>query len=148
MAAPAINPFRTEAPAASFTAKTTIERADWDLTWNMPVETGGLLVGKKVDLDYELFLRDLEEDLEMRGAVNLYKVQKDEAAETAEIAAKLSGGKQRAKGQLDPDVRMTDDVQEDDGEEDVDFPEIKLDELLEEFDEMTLQDNGVHPHST
>ena len=102
---------------------------------------------KKVDLDYELFLRDLEEDLEMRGAVNLYKVQKDEAAETAEIAARLSGGKQRAKGQLDPDVRMTDDVQEEDGEEEVDFPEIKLDELLEEFDEMTLQDNGVHPHS-
>ena len=38
---------------ASFTAKTTIERADWDLTWNMSVETGGLLVGKKVDLEID-----------------------------------------------------------------------------------------------
>ena len=31
-------------------AKTTVEREDWDLTWNMAIETGGLLVGKKVDL--------------------------------------------------------------------------------------------------
>lgn len=98
---------------------------------------------KKVDLDYELFLRDLEEDLEMRGAVNLYKTQKDGAAETAEIAARLAGGKQRAKGQLDPDVQMADGAQEEDEEEEADFPEIKLDELLEEFDEMTLQDDEI-----
>lgn len=98
---------------------------------------------KKVDQDYELFLRDLEEDLEMREAVNLYKV-KDEAAETAEIAARLSGGKQRTKGQLDPDVHMTDGVQENDDEE-ADFPEVRLEELLEEFDEMTLRDSGIQP---
>lgn len=102
---------------------------------------------KKVDQDYELFLRDLEEDLEMRGAVNLYKVQKDEAVEAAEIAARLAGGKQRAKGQLDPDVPMSDGAQEDDDEEEVGFPEVGLEELLEEFDELTLQDNGIQPHS-
>jgi len=102
---------------------------------------------KKIDQDYELFLRDIEEDLEMRGAVNLYKVKKDEAAETAEIAARLSGGKQRAKGQLDPDVQMTDSAQKDDDEEEADFPDVRLEELLEEFDEMTLQDNGIQPHS-
>ena len=100
---------------------------------------------KKVDQDYELFLRDLEEDMEMRGAVNLYKIQKDEASETAEIAAKLAGGKQRVKGQLDPDVQMADSVHQDD---EADFPEMRLDELLEEFDEMTLQDNGIQPHVT
>jgi polyisoprenoid-binding protein YceI len=38
---------------AAFSAKTTVERADWDLTWNVPVETGGLLVGKKVDLEID-----------------------------------------------------------------------------------------------
>ena len=32
---------------------------------------------KKVDEDYELFLRDIEEDDEMRAAVNLYKSQND-----------------------------------------------------------------------
>lgn len=99
---------------------------------------------EKVDQDYELFLRDLEEDLEMRGAVNLYKIQKDETTERTDIAARLAGGKQRAKGQLDPDVQMTDGAQEDDKEEEeTDFPEIKLGELLEEFDEMTLQDDGI-----
>lgn len=97
---------------------------------------------KKVDQDYELFLRDLEEDLEMRGAVNLYKVRKDEAADMAEMATKLAGGKQRAKGQLDPDVQMGDSVEED-NEEEADFPEVKLEDLLEEFDEMTLQDNEM-----
>jgi nonsense-mediated mRNA decay protein 3 len=103
---------------------------------------------KKVDQDYELFLRDLEEDLEMRGAVNLYKIEKDEA-ETAAIAARLAGGKQRAKGQLDPDVEMTNDAQEEGDEEEPDFPRIKLEDLLEEFDEMTLQDShGIQPQST
>ena len=42
-----------EATMAAFTAKTTVERADWDLTWNVPVETGGFLVGKKVDLEID-----------------------------------------------------------------------------------------------
>ncbi len=31
-------------------ASATVEREDWDLTWNVAVETGGLLVGKKVDI--------------------------------------------------------------------------------------------------
>ena len=45
---------------AAFTAKTTIEREDWDLTWNVAVETGGVLVGKKVDveIDAELLLEE------------------------------------------------------------------------------------------
>jgi nonsense-mediated mRNA decay protein 3 len=102
---------------------------------------------KKVEQDYELFLRDLEEDLEMRGAVNLYKIKKDEVAETTEIAARLAGGKQRAKGQLDSDVQMTDSAQEDGDEGEGDFPEVRLEELLEEFDEMTLQDDGIQPYS-
>ena len=45
---------------AAFSAHTTIEREDWDLTWNVAVETGGFLVGKKVDivLDVELQLQE------------------------------------------------------------------------------------------
>jgi len=45
---------------AAFSAKTTIDREDWDLTWNVAVETGGFLVGKKVDIviDAELLLQD------------------------------------------------------------------------------------------
>ena len=38
---------------ASFSAKTTIDREDWGMTWNMMVETGGFLVSKKVDIEID-----------------------------------------------------------------------------------------------
>ncbi len=31
-------------------ARTTLDREDWDLTWNVAVETGGFLVSKKIDV--------------------------------------------------------------------------------------------------
>ena len=34
-----------------FTATTEIDREDWGLTWNVALETGGVLVGKKVLID-------------------------------------------------------------------------------------------------
>ncbi|WP_329105683.1 YceI family protein [Micromonospora sp. NBC_01699] len=36
-----------------FTATTEIDREDWGLTWNMGLETGGVLVGKKVKIEIE-----------------------------------------------------------------------------------------------
>ncbi len=36
------------------TARTTLQREDWDLTWNMVLESGGLLVGKSIDLEIEV----------------------------------------------------------------------------------------------
>jgi polyisoprenoid-binding protein YceI len=46
-------PFGTE--AASWTATTEIDRKDFDLTWNAPLEAGGFLVGDdvKIELDVE-----------------------------------------------------------------------------------------------
>src|SRR3954469_2064599 len=41
-------------PMLAASAKTTIDREDWGMTWNMAVETGGFLVGKKVDLEIEV----------------------------------------------------------------------------------------------
>src|SRR5512134_3211195 len=38
----------------AFTAKTEIDREDWDMTWNMAVETGGLLVGKTVQIEIDV----------------------------------------------------------------------------------------------
>jgi polyisoprenoid-binding protein YceI len=35
-------------------AKTTVERAAWDLNWNVAVEATGILVGKKVDLELQV----------------------------------------------------------------------------------------------
>ncbi|GIU91338.1 MAG: hypothetical protein KatS3mg011_0244 [Acidimicrobiia bacterium] len=36
-----------------FTATTTLDREDWGLTWNQPLETGGWLVGKEVQVEIE-----------------------------------------------------------------------------------------------
>jgi polyisoprenoid-binding protein YceI len=41
-------------PVIFASAKTTIDREDWDMTWNVVVETGGFLVGKKVELEVEV----------------------------------------------------------------------------------------------
>jgi polyisoprenoid-binding protein YceI len=39
---------------AMFSATTEIQREDWGLTWNAPLETGGWLVGKKVQIELEI----------------------------------------------------------------------------------------------
>ena len=91
---------------------------------------------KKVEEDYELFLRELEEDPEMRGVVNLYKT-KD---------VKMGDGvpKGRKKSQYAMDVDETPQVAEEEAEEEGDFPDISLDELLDDLDEMTLgEDEGT-----
>ena len=35
----------------AFTASTDVDREDWGLTWNQALETGGVLVGKKVRIE-------------------------------------------------------------------------------------------------
>ena len=37
-----------------FTAGTEIDREDWGLTWNVALETGGMLVGKKIRLEFNV----------------------------------------------------------------------------------------------
>ena len=41
-------------PMFAASAKTTVDREDWDMTWNMAVETGGFLVSKKIDIEVEV----------------------------------------------------------------------------------------------
>jgi polyisoprenoid-binding protein YceI len=40
-------------PVFGFSAHTEIDREDWGLTWNMAVEGGGVLVGRKVKIEIE-----------------------------------------------------------------------------------------------
>jgi polyisoprenoid-binding protein YceI len=47
--------------SAGFSASTTINRRDWDLTWNVPLETGGVLVGETVKINIELEIVKQEE---------------------------------------------------------------------------------------
>ena len=119
---------------------------------------------KNVERDYELFLRDLEEDKEMRAAVNLYRADAN-AAEAADDDADMSGhksgsgmaGGKRRTGQKKQGADMEMDVEEapteeddmeedghegDDESEEEDFPEIELDELLEHFEEMAVVDHA------
>jgi len=42
---------------AGFTASTTINRKDWGLNWNLALETGGFLVGDKIQINIELELK-------------------------------------------------------------------------------------------
>ncbi|TMC76535.1 MAG: YceI family protein [Chloroflexi bacterium] len=39
---------------AGFSASTAINRKDWGLTWNVALETGGLLVGEEIKLALEV----------------------------------------------------------------------------------------------
>lgn len=76
----------------------------------------------KVERDYEMFLRDVEEDKEFRAGFALYKARRE--AERMEVDRESEGG-------------VGDDEQED--EEDLKIP---MDELLEEFEEMNMDDGG------
>ncbi|KAH9883808.1 NMD3-domain-containing protein [Xylariomycetidae sp. FL2044] len=82
----------------------------------------GELLPKKTDQDrmdreFEQFLRDIEEDEEFRSGVQLYKEPKP-------------------KKQVDEMSMVTTE----DGEDD-DAPQVDMNDLLEDFDELTMQDN-------
>lgn len=44
------------ATSAGFSGKTSIDRKDWGLTWNVALETGGILVGDKINIEIDLEL--------------------------------------------------------------------------------------------
>ena len=47
---------------AGFSATTEIDREQWGLTWNMALETGGVLVGKKVKIEIDVELVQAQSD--------------------------------------------------------------------------------------
>ncbi|KAF8331512.1 uncharacterized protein EI90DRAFT_2972626 [Cantharellus anzutake] len=96
----------------------------------------------RVEADYELFLQELEEDPELRGAVNLYKVSNKDA--------KAPGTEHEEKGKVAfaMDVEPTStpagaDEESEAGEDDGDFPEIKMEELLDEFEGLGITDGDT-----
>lgn len=42
---------------AAFAGTTTLRRADWGMTWNQALETGGVLVGKELDVELNVQLQ-------------------------------------------------------------------------------------------
>jgi nonsense-mediated mRNA decay protein 3 len=97
----------------------------------------------KADEDLELFLRDIEEDPELRTMINLYKGNFNFISKCVtkirrlirlkNIAPVPVGG---AKLRTDQDEQMGDD----DEEPEADFPEISMDELLDDMEGMAIVD--------
>ena len=99
---------------------------------------------KKVDEDYEHFLRDLEEDPELRSGINLYKAT-DVRMAPPDVEKKSSRRKVQYAMEVDEPGPVVEHVPSstvpganEEEEEEPDFPEVNLDELLEGFDELTL----------
>lgn len=69
----------------------------------------------QAEKDYELFLRDIEEDPELRGMMNIFK---------------------------NTDAMEEDEVEMDDEDEpEADFPEINMDELLDDMADMHIDED-------
>ncbi|OAA47673.1 nonsense-mediated mRNA decay protein 3 [Metarhizium rileyi] len=94
-------------------------RRNWKLR-RMDKDEGELLPKKadqdRMDREYELFLRDVEEDEELRAALSLYKNEKKRTEEEMSVA-------------------------ETEGPEDDGIPQVNMDELLDDFDELTMQES-------
>ncbi|KAI5818753.1 NMD3 family-domain-containing protein [Pyronema omphalodes] len=84
----------------------------------------------KAERDYELFLREIEEDTELQQTLQLYKNTKKTPPKTQKM-------------DVDMDMDMDGEEMEEDEEEEDDtgLPEISVDALLDEFEEMTMQDD-------
>lgn len=76
----------------------------------------------KAEADYERFLQDIQEDPELRAEMQLFK---DKTAI------------ERKENAMDED---TDAETGDEGGDDDDYPEINVDELLDDMDNLDLED--------
>lgn len=107
----------------------------------------GGLDSQRVERDYELFLRELEEDEEMRANVNLYRDTKKEEEKRLrkERAAQIKAEREAAlaNGDMDEEGQDFHDGITTDGESewgDDDAPRVRLDELLDDLEDMTIED--------
>lgn len=99
----------------------------WKLR-RMDRDEGELLPKKadqaKMETDYEMFLRDVEEDPELRSTLALYKAQQERKTREA-----MEGIEAMSMG----------DTEDSDDDE---IPKISADQLLEDFDDLNVHDDG------
>jgi nonsense-mediated mRNA decay protein 3 len=97
-----------------FPRKKKSRRRNWRLK-RMDKDEGELLPKKtdqeRMDREYEAFLRDVEEDEELRAALALYKQQKEQE-----------------------EMSMADESEDDEA------PQVNMEELLDDFDELRMED--------
>ncbi|XMA17914.1 hypothetical protein WAI453_010705 [Rhynchosporium graminicola] len=103
-----------------YARKKKAKNRNWRLK-RMTKEEGDMLPKKsdqeKMDKDYEMFLRDVEEDEELRQTLAVYKAQQQQKVDQEAMSV----------------------VETDDGEDET--PRIDMDELLDEFDDLAVTDN-------
>ena len=100
---------------------------NWRLR-RMNKEEGEMLPRKqdqeRMERDFEMFLRDVEEDSELRSTLAVYKAQQEKKE------------KDRMEGLETASVAETEETE--DGEE---VPKIDMEELLDDFNELDVEDN-------
>jgi nonsense-mediated mRNA decay protein 3 len=98
-------------------------------------ELRGKNLAERTEMDYELFLRDIEEDEELRGMVNLYKGTSFNVMTHPSLDPRKNA-KQQSNVQNVNDMDMSEsEVQSED-----DFPEINVDDLLDDMDALNIED--------
>lgn len=109
---------------------------DWRLK-RLAKDEGELLAKKqeqdRLERDYEMFLRDVEEDPELRSTMALYKA--GNRAKAKPKAERMEGLEGQDEGQMDE--APSESTQDEDDE---DLPKIDLDELMDELDELKVDD--------
>lgn len=110
--------------------KKAAKNRNWRLK-RMNKEEGEMLPRKqdqeRTERDYEMFLRDVEEDSELRSTLALYKAEQE---------------KKRAE-QMEVDAAEAASVAETEETGDDEVPKIDMEELLDEFDELNVEDEEL-----
>ncbi|CAO3591254.1 unnamed protein product [Absidia cylindrospora] len=82
----------------------------------------------KMDQDMETFLRDIEEDADFRATVNIFKSQQKSNANAPTASANDGDDDESKEATAQPD-----DDDDNDEEEEEDFPDISLEEMMDEM---------------
>ena len=120
--------------------KNSSSKRNWKLK-RMAKDEGELLPKKqdqqRLEDDFERFLRDVEEDEDLRNTLSLYKAQK--AQQRSNRPEKMEGIEEEDSAGAGMDVESTaDDEEDDEGEDGV--PNIDADQLLEDLEELRIEE--------
>lgn len=105
----------------------------------------GGLDSARVEADYEHFLRDLEEDPELRATVNLYRADLDLPDAGPAVAPAKKAVKVKGPTAINTDATAPEGEDEAEVDAEEDFPDIRVDELLDHLEELTISDPPVAP---
>lgn len=104
----------------------------------------------RVERDYEMFLRDIEEDADLRSTLALYKAGNERRPNRSK-PDRMEGVEREAArpDEIDAvpavdrdEVNDEDEDEDEEGEGEDEVPQINVDELLDEFDELEIEDRS------